>query len=451
MSPQGAPRASQSADRMSTESRTAISSTPASEQRIADLLASASLSQRARKLAEARTTYEQVLRLDSRNMTANYQLAVIADDEGRFADARQYYFALLRQSPHNPDVLASLGWSYLLQGRYDDCESALKDALHYAPAHQTALYNLGWLYGSRGDYEYALALFRKAGTEAEAQRALAELQQTMPPAQAPAIGGSQNPQMAGRERPAPQGISAPTPWNSDPRATDSRDRARTSGVFSEVDAFASSSPAQANRERRADPQSIEDRGDTRAAETIASRPWGTQTIQYEQSPRRQTDQHHAVITPGLPRPGFSGPRTAATPSNAGSSETAPGTRPVVNIPADWQRNVPGAAGPPQWSDSGITGRSESAADGASMPRAEQTFRQDACATAAQLGLGAGQPCPIVANATQTPGVPPVSGRPSLSPPIPTDVIPTQAEGDRAVNQPVPPAIYSGRPSLTPTR
>jgi hypothetical protein len=426
-------------------------STPVSEQRITELLASAAYSQRARMLSDARSKYEQVLRIDPKNMTANYQLAVIADDEGRFADARQYYFALLRQSPHNPDILASLGWSYLLQGRYDDCESALKDALNYAPAHQTALYNLGWLYGSRGDFEYAMALFRKAGTEAEAQRALAELQQTMPPAQLPAIEGSKNPQLAWRERPASQGISAPAPWNSDPRIVDSRDRARTSGMFSEVDAFASSSPAQANRERRTDPQSIDDRGNARAGDSIASRPWGTQTIQYEQSPRRQVDQHHAVITPGIPRPGFSGPRPVAASSTAGSSESAPGTRPVVNIPADWQRNVPGAAGPPEWSDTAILGRSESAADGPSKPRAEQTSRQDACAAAAQLGLGAGLPCPVVPIAAPTPGALPVPGRSSLSPPIPIDVGPSQTGADRAANQPLPPAIYSGGPSPTPAR
>jgi hypothetical protein len=401
-------------------------STPASEQRIADLLASASLSQRARKLAEARTTYEQVLRLDSRNMTANYQLAVIADDEGRFADARQYYFALLRQSPHNPDVLASLGWSYLLQGRYDECESALKDALHYSPAHQTALYNLGWLYGTRGDYEYALALFRKAGTEAEAQRALAELQQATPPAQPPAIEGYQNSQVAIRERTTSQTISAPAPWNADPRVSGSRERTGTSGMFSEVDAVASSSPTQANR---------------------------TQTIQYEQSSRLPADQHHAVITPGASRSGVSGPRSGNAVWTTGNSQAAPGSRPKVNTPADWQRNVPAnSAGPPEWSDSTLPDRSEAVAEFTSMPRAEQASRPDAWAAAAQLGLGAGQPWPVVPSSPQTAGAPLPTGRPSLSPPMPTDVFSSgQADSDRALNQPVAPAIYSGVPSPTAAR
>jgi Flp pilus assembly protein TadD len=412
--PAGQPRTAQNSDRASAEVRTADWTKPAYEQRVSELLAGAAYHQRARKFAEARNAYEQVLRIDPRNMTANYQLAVIADDEGRFADARQYYFTLLGQSPHNPDILASLGWSYLLQGRYDDCETVLRDALQRSPSHQTALYNLGWLYGTRGDHEYALALFRKAGTEAEAQRALAELRQTSPAPQPPAIEASPSIQLGARERSAPPLVSAPTPWNGEPRGAGLRDASRASGIFSEVDAIASSSPAQANRERQADPQSI-------------------------------------VITPGAPRPASSGPRSGHA-SWSTEASALPETGAGTSSPADWQRNVPVTAARSEWPGAVIATRSDSTPESAAMPRAEPKFRQDAWIAAAQLGLGAGQPCPIISDTPQMPGASAAPARASLPPPIPTDVIPAgQVESDRAWNPPVAPAIYSGKPSPIPAR
>jgi Tfp pilus assembly protein PilF len=145
-----------------------------------DLLAMGTRSREAGDLRGARSAFEQALRLSPNNVYANYQLAMVDDDQGRFAEAENHYLAVLRQSPNspNPDVLASMGWSYQLQGRYDDSERVLQDALRYDPKHQTALYNLGWLYGNRGEYDRALATFRRAGSEVQAQQALAELRQT---------------------------------------------------------------------------------------------------------------------------------------------------------------------------------------------------------------------------------------------------------------------------------
>src|SRR5262249_15953522 len=134
--------------------------------------------QQIRNFAAARADYEQVLVLDPANPQANFKLAIIADDEGRFADADRHYSLLLRQNPTNPTLLANRAWSYFLQGRYPDAERALSAALRWDRNHRAALKNLGWLYGTLGDSDRALALFRKAGTEADAQRLFAELMQT---------------------------------------------------------------------------------------------------------------------------------------------------------------------------------------------------------------------------------------------------------------------------------
>ena len=126
---------SQISNRKPRDSHAASRETAAPERRTPDLLAAASRSRRAGKLAAARMSYDQVLRIDPENSEAHYWLAVIADDQGRFADAERHYSVLLKQTPRDPNVLASLGWSLLLQGRYDESEQTLRDALQAAPTH----------------------------------------------------------------------------------------------------------------------------------------------------------------------------------------------------------------------------------------------------------------------------------------------------------------------------
>jgi len=142
---------------------------------IAEALAEAGRADRANDSAGARAAYERVVTIEPAHAFANYQLAVIADNEGRFTEAERYYQTLLRKSPRNADLLASLGWSYLLQGRYEESERTLREALSVDSKHRTAMYNLGWLYGTLGDYDQSLAIFRAAGSEEDAQRAVAEL------------------------------------------------------------------------------------------------------------------------------------------------------------------------------------------------------------------------------------------------------------------------------------
>ncbi|MSR59866.1 MAG: tetratricopeptide repeat protein [Planctomycetaceae bacterium] len=201
----------------------------ARQNQIKQLLAAAASHEQAQNPTAARTAYERVLKLDPEHWLANYQLAVLADDEGRFDEAERHYRILLKQTPRKADLLASLGWSYLLQRRYDESERALRGALTTDPQHRTALYNLGWLYGTLGDYDQALEIIRKAGSEQDAQRAIAELFPRGRPAGAHhlAAGALRNPFNAvgddtianldrsrslSPNRRTEEPVSAPTPW-----------------------------------------------------------------------------------------------------------------------------------------------------------------------------------------------------------------------------------------------
>lgn len=200
----------QNVRRTAQDAGAAAGAAAANERRIQDLLAVGERSQSTGDRGSARTAFEQVLRLAPGDAVANYQLAIMDDEEGRFADAETHYFTVMRQTPNDPNVLSSLGWSYYLQGRYDDSDRTLREALRYDPNHQFALNNLGMLYGARGDYDGALTIFRLAGSEADAQKALAMLKETagtMPVAgeqyaNTPMNSGAPNPGIPAVARPA---------------------------------------------------------------------------------------------------------------------------------------------------------------------------------------------------------------------------------------------------------
>ncbi|MAG93060.1 MAG: hypothetical protein CMJ48_04855, partial [Planctomycetaceae bacterium] len=128
-------------------------------------------------LTEAQRNYSRVLEAPSNvyQGTAHHRLGVIADQQEDFASAEQHYVAALRLKPGDADLLSDLGYSYLSQGELTQSESYLRQALSVSPSHRQALLNLGLLRGRSGDRAGALAIFRQAGTEAEAQSMLNQL------------------------------------------------------------------------------------------------------------------------------------------------------------------------------------------------------------------------------------------------------------------------------------
>jgi thioredoxin-like negative regulator of GroEL len=477
------------------------------ERQLRDLLAAGSRSRREGLLAAARTSYEQVLRVDPENSEAHYWLAVIADDQGRFADAERHYSLLLNKDPRDANVLASLGWSQLLQRRFDDSERTLRTALAYAPTHQTALYNLGWLYGTRGDYEQALAIFRSAGSEADAQRALAELRQNaersdliaatgsqaanggnlpaidsragsaadLPtgrssagrvaeqPPQIAATAGSQDISIARQTAVARGGIdsprlSAPAPWNA--------------GAFTEIDRYASSSPSQANRPREAEPQSL-----GTVAASGARPPGGMEPTNYEQTAQSPGNQAPGNQSPGnslrpVIRPGTS---NTATGNRAGNFDRNP-VLPTGALAAVISSSSNGAstrsAGIPDKTGTAADGRPGSLSSPSATPQGTNLY--EAQTMAAQLGLAAGVGGPGFVYAERVPraapeettSLRPVTPEPALSgtnpqisplpaatdrqtsalrPPLPLNSRASEAGGQRAA--PLPP--WPGRNSLPP--
>jgi Flp pilus assembly protein TadD len=391
------------------------------DRRIAELLASGARNQQARNFAAARADYEQVLVLDPINPQANFKLAILADDEGRFADSDRHYSLLLRQYPGNATLLANRGWSYVLQGRYAEAERTLSEALRADPNHRAALKNLGWLYGTLGDYEQALAFFRRAGTEAEAQRILTELKETRrgPADSVPNIAAANwqaapgGPAVRIPKEEFRGGVSAPPPPTSPirfasvkegpepgaPRILGGSPEAGQRGTagaadrFSEVDSYAGSSPSQANRPGQAD-------GD------VSNDPsrWGTQdrtqlpagdTWNVDPSRGSAARSHYPVITPRSD--------AVAPPPNGA---------PTIGREGDDRRAVEGLgpatpSDPPEWRQNGGAGSAPSNAqfapgsepypartDGMQQLGRGPSSWQEVQRIAAQVGLSAGSTGPL---------------------------------------------------------
>jgi hypothetical protein len=126
-------------------------------------------------LDASRAAYLQVVESDPNNATAHHRLGVIADMRQDSQTADRHYAQAYAANRRDADLLCDMGYSLFLRNRFDDSERRLKEALEVNPYHRASLSNLGLLYGKQGKYDQALAMFRQAGTESEAQRNIAQL------------------------------------------------------------------------------------------------------------------------------------------------------------------------------------------------------------------------------------------------------------------------------------
>lgn len=142
----------------------------------------------AQELNAAKAAFRRVVQSQNNNAEAHHQLAIVADLQKDFREAEFRYREAIKFGVNYPklaDLYSDMGYSFLLQERFANSEDALKKALHFDPAHRMAANNYGALYARTGDRDRALAMFRKGGTEAQAQKHMRDF---FPDAGAPANG-----------------------------------------------------------------------------------------------------------------------------------------------------------------------------------------------------------------------------------------------------------------------
>ncbi|MFN0197071.1 MAG: tetratricopeptide repeat protein [Planctomycetaceae bacterium] len=165
-----------------TEDKPVVDSTPPATKSLppargnsAALLAQGQNALQAGDLEQAEKHFQDLLQSDPQNATAHHRLAVIADQRQDYAAAENHYVRALEGNPKDANLLSDMGYSYLLQGKTEASMKLLKDALRVNPQHVQAANNLGVIYANAGNSEQALAMFRKTGSEQEAQAKLAHV------------------------------------------------------------------------------------------------------------------------------------------------------------------------------------------------------------------------------------------------------------------------------------
>jgi tetratricopeptide (TPR) repeat protein len=98
---------------------------------------------RSRRLPEARTAFENALRMDGSSAQPHFGLASVCKQEGKPADAIASYRNGLRQSPDNGQVLLDLGVLLAEQGTVDEAIDCWQKLLCLEPQHFHAHHNLG--------------------------------------------------------------------------------------------------------------------------------------------------------------------------------------------------------------------------------------------------------------------------------------------------------------------
>jgi predicted TPR repeat methyltransferase len=111
--------------------------------------------------AEAAAIYEEVLKVETDNIHAGFNLGSIRRLNGELPEAISCFSMVLEQDPDNFEVLSRLAGAYRDQGRWDQAAATYRRALRREPGHADLHYNLGLVEYHRGESAAAVRSYRK--------------------------------------------------------------------------------------------------------------------------------------------------------------------------------------------------------------------------------------------------------------------------------------------------
>ena len=126
----------------------------------------------AEDLAEARTAFEEELRIDPTNANAAYEIGEMHRKTGELARAREYFDQALKHYPDFEEALVGLGRTLLALGQPEQALPPLQAAVKSHPENDVAHYQLAQGYralGKTAEHEKALAEFTRLRSLAEAR------------------------------------------------------------------------------------------------------------------------------------------------------------------------------------------------------------------------------------------------------------------------------------------
>jgi len=136
-------------------------------------IALARLCERRGQPEQAERFYQAIIEKEPQNPLPYHRLAVMRARAGRFPEANEYFDKALALGQPNATLLSDAGYNLYLQGRAEEAEKLLRQAVELKPRDASTCNNLAILLSEKGAYGESLALFRRAGNEAQAHASLA--------------------------------------------------------------------------------------------------------------------------------------------------------------------------------------------------------------------------------------------------------------------------------------
>ncbi|MBW3599874.1 MAG: tetratricopeptide repeat protein [Planctomycetes bacterium] len=113
--------------------------------------------------------YRTFVQHNPQHIGAHHRLGVLLAMRGEFAQAERHLRFALQCARENAEMLNDLGYCLFLQRRLEEAEHCYRHALALQPNYAAACNNFGLLLSVRGEHDESLAMFRRAGTEEQAQ------------------------------------------------------------------------------------------------------------------------------------------------------------------------------------------------------------------------------------------------------------------------------------------
>lgn len=137
------------------------------------LLALARLSERREQKDQAEKVYREVMEKWPNHPAPHHRLAVMRAADGKFEEAATHFSRALELAPSDAELLSDFGYFCYLQDNIAAAENYLRQAVELDSNNAAYCNNLAIVLGEQGRYDEALRMFRRIGSEAEAQANMA--------------------------------------------------------------------------------------------------------------------------------------------------------------------------------------------------------------------------------------------------------------------------------------
>jgi Tfp pilus assembly protein PilF len=133
----------------------------------------ARLHERSGKLNKALELYQDLENRRPNDPAVNHRLGIVYSRLGDHVESEKHFLAAIEKSPRDKNILTNFGYSLYVRNELSRAEEILRQAIALDADNPRAINNLAIVCGHQGDTKESFRLFRKVGSEADANANLA--------------------------------------------------------------------------------------------------------------------------------------------------------------------------------------------------------------------------------------------------------------------------------------